>query len=142
MIHAVSFENSEVKYMNRWVRTNKFLLERQARRSLFAGGRDFGKSDPSVKDIPGFTANTSVIWHANKLLALNEGSLPYALAPSTLKTEGVWTYQNTLTRTMTAHPKIDQRTGDMHCICISYINPPETAAIYYFTINAQGKITQ
>ncbi len=35
MMHAISFENGEARYANRFVRTDAFLAEQQAKRSLW-----------------------------------------------------------------------------------------------------------
>ena len=37
MIHAFEFSDQRVGYSNKWVRTEKFVLEREAGRSLFGG---------------------------------------------------------------------------------------------------------
>ena len=49
MIHAFAFGKGGVRYRNRWVRTEKFVLERAAGRSFFGGMRNRWK-DPSVAD--------------------------------------------------------------------------------------------
>lgn len=82
MIHAIYFKDGQVSYQNKWIRTNKFNLERDARRSLFAGFREFGKSDQSVQNMRADTANTNIIAHGGRLLALQESGLPYELNPA------------------------------------------------------------
>ena len=37
MLHSISFENGEAVYRNRFVRTEAFLAEQEAKRSLWAG---------------------------------------------------------------------------------------------------------
>lgn len=37
MMHAINFHNGQVHNKNRWIRTEKFLAERKARKSLFGG---------------------------------------------------------------------------------------------------------
>jgi carotenoid cleavage dioxygenase-like enzyme len=59
------------------------------------------------------TANTNIVWHAGKLLALMEAALPTALAPCTLETLGEWDFGGRLGTAMTAHPKMDPETGEM-----------------------------
>ncbi|MDD3267077.1 MAG: carotenoid oxygenase family protein [Burkholderiales bacterium] len=140
MIHALNFKDGQVSYKNRWVRTNKFNLEREARRSLFAGFREFGKSDPSVQNMRAETANTNIINHGGKLLALQEASLPYEINIDTLETIGVTSYFEALRNSMTAHPKIDPVTGEL--ISYSYINPIETEYIYYYVADKNRNITK
>lgn len=140
MIHALSFKGGQVCYQNKWIRTNKFNLERDARRSLFAGFREFGKSDPSVQNMRAESANTNIISHGGKLLALQEAGMPYQLNPETLETIGAMSFDGQLKNSMTAHPKIDHVTGEL--IFYSYINPIETECIYYYVASKDGNITK
>lgn len=134
MIHAVTFQNGQVNYKNRWVRTEKFLAERMARKSLFGGMRDSMACDESVKDCSRNTANTNVIWHHNKLLALNEGSHPVNIDINDLTRCETYTFNQSLNRSMMAHPKIDPVTGEL--IFYSYFGPD----FRYFITDKNGKI--
>ncbi len=58
-------------------------------------------------------ANTNVIWHAGKLLALEEAHLPTEIDPKTLATRGYVDYAQRVARPVTAHPKIDPVTGEL-----------------------------
>jgi len=60
----------------------------QARRSLFGRYRKRYPNDPSVAGRNMGTANTNIVWHGRKLLALKEDSLPIELDPETLATRG------------------------------------------------------
>lgn len=135
MIHAITFSNGQVRYKNRWIRTEKLLAERNARKSLFGGMRDFMACDDSVKNISRNTANTNVIWHHNKLLALNEGSQPVDVDINDLIQCNTYTFNQVLDRSMMAHPKIDPVTGEL--IFYSYFGPD----FRYFIANKNGKIT-
>ncbi|MEO7776791.1 MAG: carotenoid oxygenase family protein, partial [Fibrobacteria bacterium] len=112
MIHAFAFGDGRVRYRNKWVRTEKFDLERAAGRSLFGGMRNRWK-DPSVADRSPNAANTHVIRHGGKLLALWEAGFPTEVDPCTLETMGPWDFHGRLDRAMTAHPKIDPASGDL-----------------------------
>lgn len=112
MIHAFEFSDKRISYSNKWVRTEKFVLEREAGRSLFGGMTNRWK-DPSVQDRSGNVANTNVVWHGGKLLALYEAGPPIEVNPETLETIGPWNFHGKLDRAMTAHPKIDPKTGDL-----------------------------
>ncbi|KAF8365249.1 hypothetical protein HHK36_032739 [Tetracentron sinense] len=60
-------------------------------------------------------ANTSLFFFANKLLALGESDLPYAvrLTPDgDIETVGRYDFEGKLFMSMTAHPKIDAETGE------------------------------
>ena len=69
MIHAFFVEDGKVAYRNRYVRTPKWELEHAAGKALF-GGFDPRAADPSVMGKDSGVANTNVVWHAGRLLAL------------------------------------------------------------------------
>ena len=100
MIHAFRIRDGRVSYRNRWVRTARFQLERAAGEALFGGLADMASTDPRVA--PSMTspnaANTNIVLHAGKLLALWEGGPPHALDPRTLETEGPYDFGGKLDR--------------------------------------------
>jgi carotenoid cleavage dioxygenase-like enzyme len=117
MIHAVHLENGTARYRNRWVRTRAFRAESEAGRALWTGVMENPKGNPfgnhhglGLKD----AANTDVIFHRGKVLATWYlcGS-PYTMDPLTLETLGAEDFLGTLTGDMMAHPKVDERTGEL-----------------------------
>lgn len=128
MVHGFRFSDRGVGYRNRWVRTEKFGLERAAGRSLFGGMRNRWR-DPSVADRSGNVANTHVIRHGGRLLALYEAGFPMELDPGTLETRGPWDFHGRLDRAMTAHPKVDPLTGDL--LFFSYVFGASRELVYY-----------
>ncbi|XP_059441166.1 carotenoid 9,10(9',10')-cleavage dioxygenase 1-like [Corylus avellana] len=61
-------------------------------------------------------ANTALIYHHGKLLALSEPDKPYVLKvleDGDLQTLGMLDYDKRLTHSFTAHPKVDPFTGEM-----------------------------
>ena len=126
MIHAFHIDNGRVAYRNRWVRTVKWKLEHEAGESLFAPFNPMA-SDPRVMGMEtDGLANTNVVWHAGRLLALEEAHAPFELDPVTLDSIGPWTFDGKLKGPMTAHPKIDAETGEM----------------LFFGYNAEGLISE
>jgi carotenoid cleavage dioxygenase-like enzyme len=114
VISMFHFENGHVDFRTKFVRTERFVAERAARRSLFGGYRNPHFDDPSVKGTERGTANTSAFWHAGRLFALKEDSRPMEIDPNTLETLGRWDYGGALnSRTATAHPEIDPQTGEL-----------------------------
>lgn len=112
MIHAIAVDNGQASYRNRWVRTPKWRDEDRAGRALF---RTFAGKLPDAppwagKD--GGVANTHIVPHAGKLLALEEGHLPTGIAPRTLDTLGYIDF-GLPAGPFTAHPKTDPDTGEM-----------------------------
>src|SRR6266702_5591723 len=111
--HALHLENGRASYRNRWVRTPKWQAEHDAGRALFGG---FGRKLPDapaaiIQD--GGVANTNIIFHAGRLLALEEGHLPTEIEPGTLNRLGYCDYKGGIAGPFTAHPKIDPVTGEM-----------------------------
>lgn len=113
MVHAIRLHDGRVSYRNRWVRTARFALERAAGESLFGGLADVTAGDPRAAGTSLNPANTHVVWHGGKLLALCEAGLPHWLDPVTLETVGPWDFAGRLVGAMTAHPKFDPETGEM-----------------------------
>jgi carotenoid cleavage dioxygenase len=107
MVHAIRIEDGRVSYRNRWVRTARFQAERDAGRKLFHG---FG---PGPAGVDSGVANTNIVFHGGRLLALEEAHLPMRLAPDTLETLGTDDRGGALRGPFTAHPKIDPATGEM-----------------------------
>ncbi len=113
MLHAFHLENGRASYRNRWVRTPKWQAEHDAGRALFGGfGRKLPDAPASVIQ-DGGVANTNIIFHAGRLLALEEGHLPTEIEPGTLRRLGYCDYAGGITGPFTAHPKIDPVTGEM-----------------------------
>ena len=110
MIHGFFVEGGRVRYRNRYVRTPKWRLENAAGKSLFGTFGNPMTSDPTVVGQDGGVANTNIVWHANKLYALEEGHMPTELDPLTLETRG---YAQAYKGRVTAHPKLDPVTGEM-----------------------------
>ena len=116
MVHAFTLANGRATYRNRWVRTPRFELERKAGEALFGGFGDPFKSDPSVAGADFGVANTHIVFHAGKLLALEESHLPFEMTRS-LNSIGYTTFGGALPATIegrfTAHPKIDPANGEL-----------------------------
>jgi len=112
MIHAVTLRDGKASYRNRYVLSDGLRQEQQASRALYPGLLDLGKD---MTEAPRFknTGNTNIVFHAGKLLALMEGSLPTQLRACSLETLGEYDFGGRLRTAMTAHPKIDPETGEM-----------------------------
>lgn len=115
MIAAFGFNNGSVSYSNRYVRTKYYEKEQAAKRMLYGGFATRAPAPFPINLIRGMKnpANTNVIVHNGRLLALWEGGRPWALDPATLETLGEESFGGTLPRGsfFTAHPHRDQKTG-------------------------------
>jgi carotenoid cleavage dioxygenase len=108
-------KNGRVDYKSRFVRNERYMANDKARRQLFPMYRNPALDDPSAKGLSRSTANTHIINHRNYLLALKEDSPPAAMDLLTLETVvPTYTFDGQLpSKTFTAHPKLDSRTGNM-----------------------------
>jgi len=113
MIQRFEFGEGRVSWKNRWVRTEKYELERAAGKSLFGVLGNPMNADPSVADKHYNTANTHVVFHGNRLMALMEGTIAVELEPDSLATLGNFDYNGQIDGPITAHPKFDHSTGEM-----------------------------
>jgi carotenoid cleavage dioxygenase len=141
MLHAFHLENGRASYRNRWVRTPKWQAEHDAGRALFGG---FGRKLPdapvaSTQD--GGVANTNIVFHGGRLLALEEGHLPTEIEPGTLNTRGYCDYKGGIAGPFTAHPKIDPVTGEMMFFGYNAAGP-FTPALSFGSVNASGVVTR
>ena len=141
-VSAFRFANGSVDYKGRYVKTDRLMAERRARRRLFGVYRNPYTDDPLVANVQRGAANTHLYWHGGKMLVLKEDALPYAIDPVSLETHGVWDFHGKWTATsMSAHPKIDPVTGEM--IAYSYqAKGILTDDIAVYMINPQGFITR
>ena len=140
MLHGFHLVDGKVSYRNRWVRTPKWQLEDAAGRNLFTGLDPRG-NDPSVFGKDGGVANTNIVWHAGKLLALEEAHMPTEIDPQTLETRGYQDFGGRLNLNFTAHPKLDPLTGEM--LFFAYgTTGPLSAGMGYGTISAAGELTR
>ncbi len=123
MLHGVRLRAGRAEwYRNRWVRTGELA------------GRPFVRPDGSF-DYTAVAANTHVIEHAGRLLALVENGFPYEVTPE-LDTVGPCDFGGRLTAAMTAHPKCDPVTGDLHFFGYSPLAPHLT----YHRLSAAGEL--
>jgi carotenoid cleavage dioxygenase len=116
MVHAFHIGQGKVDYVNRWVRTAKFNIEDKEGRAVVNAMNPFD-CDPEYSDFvlvdKEGLANTAMVWHGDRLLAMEEGHAPYELDPITLESVGSWNFRGKLHTAMTAHPKVDPETGEM-----------------------------
>jgi carotenoid cleavage dioxygenase-like enzyme len=113
MLHAFHVADGRVSYLNRWVRTPKWQLEHDEGEGLSGAFGNPRFSDPRIVQLGSTVANTHVVWHGGRLLALEEAHAPYEVDPLTLQSKGYWDFGGRLKGPMTAHPKIDETTGEM-----------------------------
>ncbi|KOX24799.1 dioxygenase [Saccharothrix sp. NRRL B-16348] len=123
MVHGLRLLDGRAEwYRNRWVRTP----------ALDGGAREHDQHDLTAS-----VAGTHVIEHGGRILALQEANLPFELTPE-LDTVGPFDFHGKLTTAMTAHPKEDPVTGELHFFAYSPF-PPH---LVYYVSSPAGEITR
>ena len=126
MVFALKLAGGRAYYQNRFVATPGKLREDERRERLYGG---FGTRGPGSalrrflhRSDHKNPANTNVVVHGGKLLALCEGGKPVRLDPSTLATMGEDDLGGLLGPgdAYSAHPKLDRATGEMWNLGLTY----------------------
>jgi carotenoid cleavage dioxygenase-like enzyme len=116
MLHAISFQNGQATYRNRFIRTKGFLAEQEAGHAIWSGI----SGNPKKSLQPGWGArgymkdgsSTDVVVHGGEILATHymcgEG---YQLDPYSLEQFGTAPWSPA--EGISAHPKVDLETGDL-----------------------------
>ena len=127
MIHGVRLRDGKAEwYRNRYVQTP------------FITNPSVDILDPSVMmDMKSSKANTHVVGHAGKILALEEGHFPYVL-DGDLTTVGATDFGGVLKGSFTAHPKICPVTGELLAFGYSPMEP----YLRYLRVSAEGELVQ
>ncbi len=127
MLHAVRLRDGKAEwYRNRYVQTP------------FIANPSVDVMDPSVMmDMKSSKANTHVVGHAGKILALEEGHFPYVV-DGNLETVGATDFGGVLKGSFTAHPKLCPVTGELLAFGYSAMEP----YLRYLRVAADGKLVQ
>ncbi len=128
MIHGIRLREGKAEwYRNRYVKTPFISHPDQAAIDI----------DASLTDMAASKANTNIIGHAGRLLALEEGHFPYLLDGG-LETVGPIDFDGALQGSFTAHPKICPMTGELLAFGYSLFPPYLT----YLRVDAAGQVAQ
>jgi carotenoid cleavage dioxygenase len=124
MVHGVRLREGKAEwYRNRWVRNPSID-------AILDGGAP--RNSPH-----GLSANTNVIGHAGKTLALMEAGATLWELSDELDTVGRCDFDGTLTGGYTAHPKRDPRTGELHAVSYSLTDGNK---VTYSVIDLAGRV--
>ncbi len=120
MVHVVGFRDGSAFYRNRFVRTDGFLAEQEAGRSLWAGlaerphtavREDGWGARGRMKDA---SSTDVVVRNGIALTSFYQCGDLYRLDPVTAETLGKETWHGGFPdRGVSAHPKVDDRTGEL-----------------------------
>jgi carotenoid cleavage dioxygenase-like enzyme len=127
MVHGIRLRDGKAQwYRNRYVQTP------------FIKNPSVNVLDPAVMmDMKSSKANTHVVGHAGKILALEEGHFPYVL-DGDLNTVGALDFDGVLKGSFTAHPKICPITGEL----LAFGYAPFEPYLRYLRVSADGKLVQ
>ena len=124
MLHAITLSEGRAHYRNRFVRTPYY----DADMSLMSGMRDPAASP----------ANTNIILHAGRRLALEETHLPWAVDRN-LETVGAHDFGGRLKGSMTAHPRVCPVTGELLFFGYQLAQAP---FLTYYRADASGDLVE
>jgi carotenoid cleavage oxygenase len=127
MVHGVALHGGTAGwYRNRWVRSAAVRAAlgepAAATQNLRAGMQSMG-------------ANTNVLAHAGKTLALVEGGVANYELTDELDTVGPCDFDGTLAGGYAAHPHRDPRTGELHAVSYSFARGK---TVQYSVIDTHG----
>lgn len=139
---AVHFTSEGAKAVYRYVQTAGYQAEVAAHQYLYP---NYGMTVPGPvwnnwgKDVKN-SANTSVLALEDKVLALWEGGLPYALDPIHLETFGTDQLESLSAGSpFSAHPKIDPETGEIYNFGVI---PGQESRLQVYKSTPKGKVIQ
>ncbi len=144
LLHSISFDNGEARYASSFVKTDGFLAEQEAKRSLWAGITEHPSNAIAdhgwgARSMMKDNASTDVIVHRGRALAsfYQCGDL-YALDPITLADLGreSWGGRFPL-EGVSAHPKLDEHTGELLFFNYSVDAP----YMHYGVVDRRGELT-
>lgn len=138
MVHAFHVEDGKVRYRNRYVRTPKWQAENAAGRAVFGTFGNPFTTDPDYIGQDSGVANTNIVFHAGKLLALEEAHPPFEMKPGSLDSVGYLDFGGKFT----AHPKFDPETGEMIFFSYSSGLMPFSNVVSYGVADANGALTR
>jgi carotenoid cleavage dioxygenase len=136
MLHGVEISNGKATYRNRYIQTRGWKIERDAGHAIWTGFLEPAQMDNPYGPYKN-AANTALVWHDNRLLALWEGGEPHSIEVPSLETVGSYTYGGNLKSPFTAHPKVDPVTGEMMFFGYSLAQPPY---LQYSVVSPEGKL--
>ena len=137
MLHGLDIAGGRATYRNRWIRSRGLEAEIALGRAVYPGLSDM--MNFPAKELVGDAgvvknrANTHIIRHAGKYLALWEQGLPTEVTAD-FHTVGEWDFDGKVKGAMTAHPRLDPRTGEMFAFSYNLFAPYLT----YYVVDPTG----
>jgi carotenoid cleavage oxygenase len=128
MVHGIALRDGKARwYRNRWVRSLSVCAA--------LGEPAPGRLDPRAGMLS-LGANTNVLTHAGRTLALVEGGVANYELTDELDTVGTCDFDGTLFGGYTAHPHRDPATGELHAVSYSFARG---RTVQYSVIDTAGR---
>ena len=124
MLHGINISNGRASYKNKYVRTPYFE-------------KDMGMMESSF-DLRASPANTHIIKHGGKILALEEAHLPWSVDKN-LDTIDSYDFGGKLNGPMTAHPRACPETGELLFFGYQIMKKPY---LTYHRVSKEGELVQ
>lgn len=129
MVHGVALRDGKACwYRNRWVRSPSVCT--------VLGEQAPSRIDPRAGMLA-LGANTNVLSHAGKTLALIESGVANYELTDELDTVGTCDFDGTLSGGYAAHPHRDPRTGELHAVSYSFARG---RTVQYSVIDTAGRV--
>ena len=109
LLQSFTINSNGVRHRAKFVQTHKLVAERKAGRALYPGFASV-PPDPAPVTAPDTvnSANISVLYHHDRLLALWEAGSPWEMDPQTLDTKGIYAFSEyTRGAPFSAHPRVE-----------------------------------
>ena len=154
---TISPLRKQVFFSHKWINTARLQADKEKNGSVYEfGGMATGnfvfKDALDKRGVRMGKANTSLVFHNNKLLALEEADLPYVVDPKNLETLGpkytfesnsgrhknVFKQNNNRHNIFTAHPKLDSDTQELIGYGCAY--DPTKFIFDYYVIAPDGTL--
>lgn len=141
MVGALHLDGEGAYWTQRYVQSHKLIAEEQAGTALY---RAFGTRFAGDRLLHGLAlaspVNVSVYPYRNTLLAFGEQGLPWELDPRTLETGGEYTFGGKLKRIspFSAHPTLDQATGELFNFGVSFSASQPCLNLYRFAADGSS----
>ena len=143
MVSRFEINGAEIRYRNRYVQTREWLEEQRfgaMRYRAFGTNLPGGRHRNILRMRFKNAANTNVVWHGGRLLALWEGGQPHAIDSHSLATLGRFDFDGALRNRFpsslitaelpfSAHPSVCPTTGDLYNFGV-LVGPTPTLILY------------
>lgn len=160
MVHAIKITGGKLYYCNRYIKTPKYLQDIKAgyayrvkvgelygigliKAGLVGLKQKIGFMT-KIEPLESATANTAFIHHSKRTFALVEVDYPFHIKPELnqmgnfdVKSIGHDNFDGDLTHNVSAHPKVDMRTGELLTFGYSNFEP----YLYYSAFNEKRERT-